>query len=408
MKNVHRFVHDHGEDDGSVAIIFAMVAFVLVGSIGMVLDYSRASDLRTRLQAAADAGVLNALNPINNYSDRETYAKAAFQAILSNEESASVDAVTTSLRRDASGVPDRLTLNFEALSSNTLSQVLGIPGINVRGSATAEIALGARNRLHFLIDTSDSMGIAATESDRSALRKLTDRGDGGCEFACHTAQDTASPPPYLQIARDNKITLRVDIARQGAERVIQFAREQSPGTNFTYSLHAMSDILTTVTPSTSDFGAFQRALRTIEVGYGHTDGSNANSSHESILPRMATWLDNTGAQGGDDVVFLITDGVRSVYQGGMPEVRAISPGYCDALKRDNRLLAVIYTEYLPLTASTIYMDTVANFRHQLEPNLRACASSPELYARGSTPGEIFQAFERVFVKTVRKHVRLVL
>src|SRR5919199_4656950 len=52
-----RFRSDRG---GNLAIIFALVLVPLLGAAGVALDYARASALRTELQSALDAAVLDA------------------------------------------------------------------------------------------------------------------------------------------------------------------------------------------------------------------------------------------------------------------------------------------------------------------------------------------------------------
>ena len=58
---------------GNTAIIFALAALPLVSAVGCVVDYSMASSIQTKLQAAADAATLAS---VSNNSPIVTTAKS--------------------------------------------------------------------------------------------------------------------------------------------------------------------------------------------------------------------------------------------------------------------------------------------------------------------------------------------
>ena len=49
---IRRFVHDRR---GNIAVIFAIACVPLITAVGCAVDYSRATQARAKLQAAADA-----------------------------------------------------------------------------------------------------------------------------------------------------------------------------------------------------------------------------------------------------------------------------------------------------------------------------------------------------------------
>ncbi|GGE45786.1 membrane protein [Agaricicola taiwanensis] len=385
-------------------LLFALAVFVLIGIAGLALDFSRASDLKTRLQAAADSAVLNVLNPQNQNADQAQQARDFFAAVLSAEDAASVRTVTAALDRDDKGEPEKLTITFSAAARSALLQVLGHPEIAVGGSASAVIGLNTRSNFHFLIDTSDSMGLAATPQARDRLRQLTrDLPGGSCEFACHQAET-------LSLARAEGLPLRVDVARDGAERLVEMAQEYG-GANarFMFSVQSINTGAVVVSPLTRNRADLVSALSSLEVGYGHQTGgagADADTFYEISFPQASTWLDQAGSNGPSDIVVLVTDGVRSQNHGWQPDVRPINVEYCDLLKRGGRKLAVIYTEYMPVVDNTTYNETVGKFHDQIEINLRACASSPELFSKGDSPERIMRAFEDIFLNSLTKQVRL--
>jgi Flp pilus assembly protein TadG len=388
-------------DRGNVAIIFAAAALVIIGVIGLALDFSRASDLRTRLQSAADFAVLNALNPRNTGGDLVQQAEAFFISSLASEDAATVTSKKASLEREPTGEPRALKLDFTADMPSSLLQAVGVPALAIASTASTVVGADYSARLHFLVDTSDSMGIAATEAARSQLIYATrDEPRGGCEFACHSSD-------RLEIARDNNITLRVDVAKRGAERVVELAREfTAKGSEFAFSLHAIGTRAENIVTLTKDQSEILAGIEKLEVGYGHKSGDDADTFFNLSIPQAASWLDSIGINSMLDVVILVTDGVQSKNNSDRPIVRPIDQQYCDLLKRGGRRVAVVYTEYLPIPTDHAYFVTVAEFQDQLEPNLRACASSPELFGKGSSPEEIVRAFENVFMALKRTTVRL--
>lgn len=66
---------------GNVAMIWALVGSVLIGLVGLTLDFTRAQMIRTQLQNAADGAALVAERSSNlSLSERETLARAFFDA----------------------------------------------------------------------------------------------------------------------------------------------------------------------------------------------------------------------------------------------------------------------------------------------------------------------------------------
>ena len=55
---IHRFVHDRR---GNIAVIFALSCVPLISAVGCAVDYSRATHVRSKLQAAADAASVGSI-----------------------------------------------------------------------------------------------------------------------------------------------------------------------------------------------------------------------------------------------------------------------------------------------------------------------------------------------------------
>ncbi|NNM70817.1 TadE/TadG family type IV pilus assembly protein [Enterovirga aerilata] len=127
---VERFRQDV---EGSVALMFAFAAMVLIGAVGMAMDYSRAASVQTNLQRAVDgAALLAAKNneqlsgtPMSDAAATD-YLRKTFATDKINDLSVKVTFLADRVRVDATaGVP------------TTLMNVLGIRTMSVAGRSEA-------------------------------------------------------------------------------------------------------------------------------------------------------------------------------------------------------------------------------------------------------------------------------
>lgn len=328
-------------------------------------------------------------------------ARELFLSTLSSSDASRIINVSTSIMSDDYGSLNTLNLNYRADISSTLLRILGFPTVPVTGKSASTIGTYYSARFHFLVDASDSMGLAATEADRNQLINLTQTEDeAGCEFACHSSN-------RLEIARANNITLRIDVAKAGITQIIDLARTHSARPDqFHFSLQAIGTNSAIVQPITASFNSILSGVSKLEVGYGHNPGADAHTFFDIALPQANSWLNAHGVNTELDMIVLITDGVQSKRNGTGDEIRLLDQEYCNLLKSRGRKLSVIYTRYIPIPHDHAYIHHVAPFHDQIEPNLRACASSPELFAEGESPQEIMQAFEKIFWSAERTLIRL--
>jgi Flp pilus assembly protein TadG len=127
-----------------------------------------------------------------------------------------------------------------------------------------------------------------------------------------------------------------------------------------------------------------------------------------------------------EVVFLVTDGVDdsanisscsettvTTAAGYTRCQQPINTAICTAIKNRNIRIAVLYTQYVPLTTNSWYNSYIAPFNAQppsttpsvIETNLQACASSPQLYTKVQNGGNITAALQQLFT-TVASDPRL--
>jgi Flp pilus assembly protein TadG len=192
---------------GNVAIICALCAIPLVSAVGCVIDYSMASLVKTKLQAAADAATVasvsfnssliptaQGMSSNGSVSGGSTDVVNYFNANLS---SAPADTGYTSLSSTASvsksGMVLTATLSFSAEVPTYFMGILGFKDIAVSGTSTASYTLPTYIDFYLMVDVSGSMSFPATSAEQTRLMDVNPDNYGeypsGCTFACHfTAQ----------------------------------------------------------------------------------------------------------------------------------------------------------------------------------------------------------------------------
>ena len=192
---------------GNVAIIAALTAVPLISAVGCAVDYSYASMIKTKLQAAADAATLAT---VSNNSPVVTTAKAMTgNGAVSGGSTYAINFFTADTQ-SFSGVTDSATVSK---SSSTVTATLTfsysvptffmkiIPSFNsitVGGSSTASFTLPTYINFYLMLDVSGSMSFPSTPAEQARLMAVNpDNNLGspgypqGCQFACHFSRQGA-------------------------------------------------------------------------------------------------------------------------------------------------------------------------------------------------------------------------
>ncbi len=196
---------------GNVAVITALCAIPLVSAVGCVIDYSMASLVKTKLQAAADAATLasvsfnsslistaQGMSANGAVSGGSTATQGYFNA---NLNSAPADVGYTGLTSTASVTRSGMTLtasmSYSAQVPTYFMGIIGFKDITVSGSSTASYTLPTYIDFYLMLDVSGSMSFPATTAEQTRLMEVNPDNYGeypsGCTFACHfTAQGACS------------------------------------------------------------------------------------------------------------------------------------------------------------------------------------------------------------------------
>lgn len=143
-----------------------------------------------------------------------------------------------------------------------------------------------------------------------------------------------------------------------------------------------------------------------------TDIEGALTTLNGLMPLPGNGTNSSGDK-PQEVVFLVTDGVDdSTYISTCSETLATTGGgyhrcqqpidttVCTTIKNRNVRIAVLYTEYVPLTTNAWYNQYIAPFNgtdSDIAANLQSCAS-PGLYTEVQNGGDITQALQALFLK----------
>jgi Flp pilus assembly protein TadG len=276
---------------GNVAMMYALIAPVLVFAGGAAIDYGRTAQIHTKLNAAADAAALAALTPTMLQQSNQTAqdaSKAMFQGLTEGIPGLTVGAtqVTVSVTNVANTLIRDVSVTYSTSVNTIFAQVLGKSALPVSGSSQASAQASPNIDFYVLLDNSPSMALPATDAGITQMQSLTtqEESPGGCAFACHHAKtninkDTAgnpctdgtmptlgSPPPSTtkgvlycdtphgtqidnyKVARNNNITLRLDELNSGVSTLLQTASTASQSSMFAtppkyrFSIYSMDSL----------------------------------------------------------------------------------------------------------------------------------------------------------------------
>lgn len=430
-----------GDRRGNVALIVALCAPVMMLMVGAAIDYGYALNINQRLNEAADTAVLSAISPAIAQG-AGTYAKAYsngnMQTVAKNTFATNTSALPISVTPTVNITSNTsstnittytATLTYSSSVPTFFAGLVGLSTIPISGHAQATTTPLTYIRYYILIDISQSMGIAATAAEMTALyNRIQQYGQGtggepGCVFGCHVAESTQSYPSedyahYLS----PYINLRIDSANTAVDSIIQtaVADENSTSPNISIGLYTMSalssPIVTQVFAPTTSLSQYENVA--VDLGPNTPNGLGDSDLVSQITYFTTNYLaaQGTGASASSPLnyVFLITDGVvdtqgSSCLYGHCTS--ALPSSTCDQLKK-NATVGVIYTTYLPIynyntqadgyeTNYYSFVYPLVNPTDTLTNNLTACASSSNYFFPASYGPDIVAAMQSLFTTSLQ-------
>src|ERR1700733_4960560 len=154
---------------GNVAMMYALVAPILVFGGGAAIDYGRAAQIHTKLNAAADAAALAALTPAmlqQSSSVAQAAAVSMFNGLTDGIPGVTANAtqVTVTVPGGATALIRNVSVSLPALVNTIFAQVLKTPTLPVSGLSEASAQAPPNIDFYVLLDNSPSMALPATQA----------------------------------------------------------------------------------------------------------------------------------------------------------------------------------------------------------------------------------------------------
>lgn len=411
---------------GNFGLMTAILAPVIIGFAGLAIDFSQATLVKTQLQDAADAALLGnvsqkskimtaalggAANGAFEISSDEVEALFKAQAV-SNQMATDAKILNISAeKRDGFMV---VSATYQAVVPTSLSRIFGKESILVSGTSQVTAPLPSYRDYYVLLDNSPSMGVAATPSDITKMQAKT----GKCAFACHMTQK--DKPDFYDIARANKIKLRIDLLQLAAHEMIKKAESSRiAATQYRFSLYSLGETisstkLTLFSAMSYPSHSLSENLAELELmtvrKHGDSDhaGTRLYGAISGLQEEMGSQGTGYGPGSPIKTMIVVTDGVENSYKSNCikPKVpgsnvcqEPIDNAVCDAAKRKGINIAILYTTYLPLKDDPWWNDWIKPFDPEIGMRLRTCANEG-MFIEASFEDDLGQAMTHLFEATL--------
>src|SRR5580693_5461466 len=188
---------------GNVAVITALAMLPMVAAVGCAIDYTSASMIKTKLQAAADAASLatvsvnssvittaKAMSGNGTVSGGSTFATNFFNANLTSApETTGYTNLTPTATVTRTSTTVNAVVSFTAQVPTYFMGLVGFKNIALSGTSSASYTLPTYIDFYLMLDVSGSMSFPSTALEQERLQAVNpdnySQYPNGCTFACH-------------------------------------------------------------------------------------------------------------------------------------------------------------------------------------------------------------------------------
>jgi Flp pilus assembly protein TadG len=417
---------------GNIITIFALTIVPILASVGAAVDYSRADQIRTRLQLAIDtagvgsvaknspafvaAGSMPVDGPI---PAGVTDATNLFNGNMVGQTGYTLNYLTVAVAKTSGTVTS--SLQFSATIPTTFMNAIGKTSVTVTGTSNSVASMPRYIDFYLLLDNSPSMGVAATPADVSIMVSNT---SDSCAFACH---DLSNSNNYYNLARRLGVTTRIDVLRTATQKLMDTAASTATYSNqfrmaiYDFGGSAQGAGLRSLFSLSASLTSAKTAAGNIDLMTvnGQNDNNDQDTSFSAILPAINNAISAPGAGGSSTplkYLFFVSDGLNDEYNPSgclkpTTNGRCQSPidaTLCTVMKNRGIKIAVLYTTYLALPTNNWYNTWIAPFNvgpygpspnSQIATSMQDCAS-PGFYFEVSPTQGISEAMNALFQKAV--------
>ncbi len=432
MRNLLRAIGRFRKDgSGNVAVIFTLALLPILSAIGVAVDYSRATQVRSKLQSAIDAASVGSvarkspafiaagtMSTDGAIPAGVTDAKAIFDGNMSGVAGYTLNNVTPVVTK--AGMLVTSVVTFSANVPTVFLNVMNKSTMTVTGSSTAVTKMPQYIDFYLLMDNSPSMGVGATPAD---VTKMVNNTSDKCAFACHDLNDSNN---YYNKAKALGVTTRIDVLRTATQQLMDTAAATQTYSNqfrmaiYDFGASASSAGLRTLFALSSSLTSAKTAAGNIDLMTvkGQNENNDQDTQYTNLFPAMNSAITNpgTGTSGSPlKYLFFVSDGVADEYNPSCLKPKSgnrcqspINPALCTTIKNRGIKIAVLYTTYLDLPTNAWYNSWIKPFNagpygpspnSQIAQNMEACAS-PGFYFEVSPTEGISEAMTVLFQRAV--------
>ena len=281
---------------GNVAISLGIALVPLMAAVGVAVDYNSVVYARTSADAAADTAVLAALKTAQeaftaddpHWRDKgEALGVSVFNQNLRAKSVLNEQDPKIKIKRKGQDFDVELT--YDVVYPTRILQLISQDSVRLRNKVSA--ASGGDNYLsiHFVIDTSSSMGIGANVVEQ---QKMVDSAAmGNCAFACHFDKSSIGHET-ISTAKNLGIKLRIDIVQNAVSKFLKKLKDLHYSHNqIEVTLHTFANDLKTIQPATTDLEDAIDATANIELDRSWGQGG---TNLENSLKQLAQTLSVSG------------------------------------------------------------------------------------------------------------------
>ena len=385
---------------GNVSILFGVSAVCLFACAGAAMDLVQVNDAKERLASAADASALAAVARAVELTKQGTMTRSAIKADaeayastywLSNATENRIKDPHVTVTATNNGMEWTAKVAYNGQFPTSFMGIVNKHSMPVSGSSVASSAATTQPwEVSFLIDTSSSMGLGATDAEMDAM---TNDPNIACAFACHWDTGNADTLAYAHSAG---YRLRVDVVDDAIDNVVsglQTKFASDPG-DIKAALYGMNLDVDTLVPLNSDLNL----VKSKDITLKYAPVSEGNTNYRASMAKITNLVKTPQTAGANRVLLIITDGVHdtpymesNVAVSVFPQhnVGTMDPAFCETLKSAGVTIGVLQVNYKVPPA---YQGYVSPFEADIAPSLTSCASAG-LYHQADTPEEINAALQ---------------
>jgi Flp pilus assembly protein TadG len=214
---------------GNIAVLFGIACVPLISAVGCAVDYSMATKMRSKLQAAADGAAVASISQKSpgfvaaslmtgdgSVTAGVTDGNAVFDGNINGVTGFNNLSRTSIVTK--TGIKLASTVQFSADVPTSFMKVVGFQKVTVTGTSKASASLPPYLDFYLVLDVSGSMGLPSTTAEAVRMQSINPDNfrqyPTGCTLACHfSPQNSACTDSGTQGYPTNNYCLGYAISR---------------------------------------------------------------------------------------------------------------------------------------------------------------------------------------------------